>query len=60
MNTIFYTLTIFKELRFQMATEEELQILSLGFNSLSVLTHFSNKYKERIVLNKNIVNLART
>lgn len=27
-----------KELRFQMATEEELQILSIGFNSLSILT----------------------
>ena len=29
---------IYIELRFQMATEEELQILSIGFNSLSILT----------------------
>lgn len=29
---------IYIELRFQMATEEELQILYIGFNSLSILT----------------------
>ena len=52
VDTVFYILTIFKELRFQMATEEELQILFLGFNSLSILIHLFNKYKERIVLNK--------
>ena len=30
-----------------MATEEELQILFLGFNSLSILIQFSNTYKEK-------------